>query len=145
MTNKERWQKFEASKKENIKSAWRNYKNKAENKETIPAENKTPSSLVSVNAETGEKYSVKLNKEDFEDKKTSPFTKKNPYNYHVNVNHPAVTPHYRKYQKFVGADVLSNKERFTFEQHILEEYKRLNIKKADYPEKPKQKWGGYGR
>lgn len=85
-------------------------------------------------------FHVTLNKEDFKDKSESPFTPTSKYNYQVNINHPAITPHYQKYKEFIGeAMILSDNQRLDFEKYILNEFRRLGIRKEDYTNKFKSK------
>lgn len=95
--------------------------------------------------ETGEAFSVRLDKKDFEDKNDSPFAYNNPYNYSVNITHPAIFPHYQRYKNSVNETILSDTERFDFERHILSEYNRIGVLRSDYNEKPEQKEYSYGR
>lgn len=52
------------------------------------------------------------------------FAKENPYGYQINVNHPKVLPLYQRYKDKVGERILSDRQRFEFEEHILNILKR---------------------
>ena len=98
-------------------------------------------------------FSVHLTAKDFSDKKNSPFTKNNPYNYKISISHPAIYPHYQAYKKFVGETmILSDKQRSDFERYVLAELQRLKITpehftgaKQETKQSTPKRWGGYSK
>lgn len=52
----------------------------------------------------------------------------NKYGYKINVNHPDIRPFYEAYKQKIGAIILSDEERFTFENAV---FKLLEKKKNE--------------
>ena len=46
----------------------------------------------------------------------------NKYGYKVNVNHPRIRPLYERFKEKVGCNILSDRERFRFENSIIQKY-----------------------
>lgn len=54
------------------------------------------------------------------------FAPPNKYGYQININHPKIRPLYEAYKKKIGAIILSDKERFDFEDVIFKMIERKN-------------------
>lgn len=61
-------------------------------------------------------------------KNTSLFNQQNKYNYKININHPKITPLYEAFKRKKNAVILSDNERFEFEEVI---FKMIERKKND--------------
>lgn len=55
------------------------------------------------------------------------YAKTNPYGYRLNVNHPAIRKLYEKYKEKTGESILSDMQRFKFEQYILDKIARKEV------------------
>ena len=54
------------------------------------------------------------------------YAKFNKYGYKVNINHPSVRPLYERYKELVGEFILSDAQRFDFEQKFFMMLERKN-------------------
>ncbi len=70
-----------------------------------------------MSAETVEKL-MRINR----DKHDSIFISGNKYGYKVDVNHPLISPLYDQFKFEIGCNILSDKERFQFENLIIQRY-----------------------
>ena len=52
------------------------------------------------------------------------FAKPNKYGYKININHPAILPHYERYKRKLGERILSDAQRFQFELMIFQAIER---------------------
>lgn len=80
----------------------------------------------------GKVFRVELNLDDFSDRTKSPFTHGNKYNYRINVNHPAILPHYERYKNYLHENIINDHQRFMFEMHIQRELDRLHLTEYDF-------------
>ena len=56
--------------------------------------------------------------------KDSIFAPKNKYGYKIRINHPKIKPLYERYKDKLGERILSDKQRFEFELHIINALKK---------------------
>ena len=61
-------------------------------------------------------------------KNTSLYAPQNKYGYRININHPKIKPLYESFKKKKNAIILSDEERFEFENII---FKMIERKKND--------------
>ena len=52
------------------------------------------------------------------------FAPPNKYGYKIRINHPSIKPLYERYKDKVGERILSDKQRFEFEMHIINALKK---------------------
>lgn len=57
----------------------------------------------------------------------SVYAKANPYGYRLNVNHPVIRQLYERYKEKTGESILSDMQRFKFEQYILDKIARKEV------------------
>lgn len=62
--------------------------------------------------EDAEKLGLKNNNDSI-------FAPPNKYGYKIAINHPKIRPLYERYKEKLGEHILSDKQRFEFEMHIL--------------------------
>ena len=51
--------------------------------------------------------------------KDSIFAPPNKYGYKINITHPLIYPHYERFKRIKNAIILSDKERFEFEDKMI--------------------------
>lgn len=47
------------------------------------------------------------------------FNKNNPYGYKLNISHPLINPHYKRFMRKCNTPILSDEERFEFERLMI--------------------------
>lgn len=87
----------------------------------------------------GRTFRLELKLEDFSDRTQSPFTRNNKYHYAININHPAILPHYERYKDYLHENIITDHQRFMFEMQVQRELDRLHLTEYDFkpPEKKK--------
>lgn len=77
-------------------------------------------------------FELKLERSDFEDRSQSPFAPQNKYNSRIVLSHPAIRPHYERYQKHINNTTPTDHQRWMFEEQVLMELKRLHLSENSF-------------
>ena len=59
------------------------------------------------------------------------FAPPNKYGYKINIAHPLINPHYERFKKLKNAIILSDEERFEFEEKMIAFIKQKQEEKSN--------------